>query len=101
MMYGAGALHMHAKYTTGTGDPLRSRYGVQVAGARKRVENTRYNLVPAEFIELNQHTCRRSSKSRPASFFMADALLWKRRMVPLPNVGTWRYLRSVRHRDIN
>jgi hypothetical protein len=92
---------MHAKYTTGTGDPSRSCYGVQVAGARKLVENTGYNLIPAVFIKIMEHTCKRSSKSRPASFFMADALLWKRRMVPLPNVGTWRYLRSVRHRDVN
>src|SRR5271169_500609 len=98
MTYGAGALHMHAKYTTGTGDPSRSCYGVPAEGAQKLVENTRYNLVPAAFSKINQHTCRRSSKSCPASFFMADALLWKHWMVPLPNVGTWRYLRSVGHR---
>jgi len=36
-------------------------------------------------------TCRRSSKSRAANFFISDALLAKRRMVEL-NVGTWRYL---------
>ena len=74
-MYGAGALRMHAKYTTQTKDPSRSCYGAQVVDARKRVENTRYNLELAPFIKIMERTCKRSSKSRPASFFMADALV--------------------------
>ena len=52
MTYGAGALHMHAKYTAGTGDPSQSCHGVQAAGARKLVENTRNNLIPTAFIEI-------------------------------------------------
>jgi hypothetical protein len=38
------------------------------------------------------NTCKRSSKSRPASFFIAEAFEWNRRIVSLPNVGTCRYL---------
>ena len=40
-------------------------------------------------------TCKRSSKSRAASFFMADALLWNFRMVEHPKVGTFRNLGHI------
>jgi len=40
-------------------------------------------------------TCKRSSKSRTASFFIADAFSWNRRIVPRPKVGMWRYLFNI------
>jgi hypothetical protein len=45
--------------------------------------------MPEELAEL---TCNKSSKSRPANFFIADTLLPNPRMVSLPNLGTCRYL---------
>ena len=38
----------------------------------------------------SQHTWRRSSKSRAANFLISEALEANFRIVPAPNVGTWR-----------
>ena len=38
--------------------------------------------------EKMERTCKMSSKLRAASFFISETLLWKRRMVNRPNVGT-------------
>ena len=43
-------------------------------------------------IRSERHTCRMSSKSRAASFFISDTLFENFRMVPFPNVGTIRNL---------
>ncbi len=44
---------------------------------------------------VERNTCRRSSQLRAASFFIADTLFVKRRIVPLPKVGTLRYLNAL------
>jgi len=51
-------------------------------------------------IEKEKNTCRRSSKSRAANFFIADALLWNFRMVERPNEGTLRYLSQEYENEI-
>ena len=44
-------------------------------------------------------TCKRSSKLRAARCFMAATSLWNHRIVPRPNVGTWRYLLTSRSKQ--
>jgi hypothetical protein len=65
---------------------------VVLAGVvRKRAVNTSKSKHDTNYL-IKKSTCKRSSKSRAASFFMADAFSWNRRIVPRPKVGIRRYL---------
>jgi hypothetical protein len=71
-------------------------YGVPEEVLRKQEYCTEGGILSTIIRSLNGQimslTCNKSSKSRAASFFISDALLAKRRIVPEPKVGISRKL---------